>query len=445
MEVYHFVYLLTGLFLGAGAAWFVAKARFQSPQNAQEQLKTRELELQLKMELERSQALGSDLKEMNDELRSERERILELTNQHTRLESDYKNLQENLRTQKEELNQIREKFSAEFKNMANEILEENSKKFTSHNKEQVDQLLKPLGEKITEFEKKVILTNNESMKWNAALKQQVEDLKGANIKMTKEAENLVKALKGDAKAQGNWGERQLEGILEKVGLKKDVHYSREQNLKTEDGNNQRLDFIVNLPDEKSLIIDSKVSLTAYARYFEEEDENKKTTYLKAHLESINTHIKILGEKNYQNLYDITQPDYVMMFVANEPALTIALQQDQALYEKALEKNIVLVSTSTLMATLRTVSYIWKQDAQSKHALEIARQGGALYDKFVNFSEDLLKVGNSLKTTKTQYDAAMNKLVEGKDNLVRKTEKLRELGAKTAKNLDQKLLERSEEG
>ncbi|MEP2024741.1 DNA recombination protein RmuC, partial [Reichenbachiella sp.] len=344
MEVYHFVYLFTGLFLGAGAAWLVAKSKYQNPQSADEQLKAKELEIRLQNELEKVQSLNEKNKENEDKLQGEREMNVQLNNQHTRLESDYRNLQETLKTQKEELNQIREKFSAEFKNMANEILEENSKKFTTHNKEQVDQLLKPLGEKIVEFEKKVVLTNNESMKWNAALKQQVEDLKGANIKMTKEAENLVKALKGDSKAQGNWGERQLEGILEKVGLLKDVHYTREQNFKTEDGNNQRLDFIVNLPDAKSLVIDSKVSLTAYARYFEEEDETRKQTFLKAHLESVNTHIKLLGEKNYQKLYDINQPDYIMLFVANEPALTIALQEDPALYEKALEKNIVLVST-----------------------------------------------------------------------------------------------------
>ncbi|MEP2273823.1 MAG: DNA recombination protein RmuC [Reichenbachiella sp.] len=444
MEVYHFVYLFTGLFLGAGAAWLVAKSKYQNPQSADEQLKAKELEIRLQNELEKVQSLNEKNKENEDKLQGEREMNVQLNNQHTRLESDYRNLQETLKTQKEELNQIREKFSAEFKNMANEILEENSKKFTTHNKEQVDQLLKPLGEKIVEFEKKVVLTNNESMKWNAALKQQVEDLKGANIKMTKEAENLVKALKGDSKAQGNWGERQLEGILEKVGLLKDVHYTREQNFKTEDGNNQRLDFIVNLPDAKSLVIDSKVSLTAYARYFEEEDETRKQTFLKAHLESVNTHIKLLGEKNYQKLYDINQPDYIMLFVANEPALTIALQEDPALYEKALEKNIVLVSTSTLMATLRTVSYIWKQDAQSKNAIEIAKEGGNLYDKFVSFTEDIKKVGVQLATTQNTYQEAAKKLYEGKGNLINRAEKMKKLGAKATKNMDQKLLERSEE-
>lgn len=444
MEVYHFVYLFTGLVLGAGAAWLIAKSKFQNPQNAEEQLKTKELEIRLQAESEKVQSLNERGKEIEQKLQGEREMNVQLNNQHTRLESDYRNLQETLKTQKEELNQIREKFSAEFKNMANEILEENSKKFTTHNKEQVDQLLKPLGEKISEFEKKVVLTNNESMKWNAALKQQVEDLKGANIKMTKEAENLVRALKGDSKTQGNWGERQLEGILEKVGLLKDVHYTREQNFKNEEGNNQRLDFIVNLPDEKSLVIDSKVSLTAYARYFEEDNENKKEEYLKAHLESVNTHIKLLGDKNYQKLYDINQPDYIMLFVANEPALTIALQHDEGLYEKALDKNIVLVSTSTLMATLRTVSYIWKQDAQSKNAIEIAKEGGNLYDKFVAFTEDVKGIGRQLDLTQKVYVEAAKKLYEGKGNLINRAEKMKKLGAKATKNMDQKLLERSGE-
>ncbi|MDW3209052.1 MAG: DNA recombination protein RmuC [Reichenbachiella sp.] len=444
MEVYHFVYLFTGLVLGAGAAWLIAKSKFQNPQNAEEQLKTKELEIRLQAESEKVQSLSERGKEIEQKLQGEREMNVQLNNQHTRLESDYRNLQETLKTQKEELNQIREKFSAEFKNMANEILEENSKKFTTHNKEQVDQLLKPLGEKISEFEKKVVLTNNESMKWNAALKQQVEDLKGANIKMTKEAENLVRALKGDSKTQGNWGERQLEGILEKVGLLKDVHYTREQNFKNEEGNNQRLDFIVNLPDEKSLVIDSKVSLTAYARYFEEDNENKKAEYLKAHLESVNTHIKLLGDKNYQKLYDINQPDYIMLFVANEPALTIALQHDEGLYEKALDKNIVLVSTSTLMATLRTVSYIWKQDAQSKNAIEIAKEGGNLYDKFVAFTEDVKGIGRQLDLTQKVYVEAAKKLYEGKGNLINRAEKMKKLGAKATKNMDQKLLERSGE-
>jgi DNA recombination protein RmuC len=192
------------------------------------------------------------------------------------------------------------------------------------------------------------------------------------------------------------------------------------------------------------VLDSKVSLTAYAQYFDTDDEQERKAYLQKHMTSLHAHIKVLSEKNYQNLYDINQPDYVMMFVANEPALTIALREDPGLYERALENNIVLVSTSTLMATLRTISYIWKQDLQNKNALEIARQAGSLYDKFTAFTEDLIKVGRNIEQTQGAYGDAMKKLSEGRGNLVRRAEKLRELGAKASKQMDQRLIERSEE-
>jgi DNA recombination protein RmuC len=235
---------------------------------------------------------------------------------------------------------------------------------------------------------------------------------------------------------------QLEGILRHAGLEKDVHYFKEQNYKTEDNLNQRLDYVIKLPDDKFLVLDSKVSLTAYANYFEETDDAKKEEYLKQHLASVKGHIKMLSSKNYQSLYEINQPDYVMMFVANEPALTTALREDADLYEEALDKNIVLVSTTTLLATLRTISYIWKQDLQNKNALEIARQAGALYDKFKNFTDDLIKVGNNLKSTQSSYEDAMNKLYDGKGNLISRSERLKELGAKTSKSMDQRLLDRA---
>jgi DNA recombination protein RmuC len=199
-----------------------------------------------------------------------------------------------------------------------------------------------------------------------------------------------------------------------------------------------------MPDDKFLVLDSKVSLTAYSNYFDAEDEAEKAKYLKSHIESINNHIKILGEKNYQSLYEIQQPDYVMMFVANEPALTMALKEDHSLYEKALDKNIVLVSTTTLMATLRTISYIWKQDLQNKNAIDIATQAGQLYDKFVGFTEDLMKVGNNLKTTQNSFSDAMKKLYDGRGNLVRRTEILKELGAKATKTLDKRLIDKATE-
>jgi len=260
--------------------------------------------------------------------------------------------------------------------------------------------------------------------------------------MTQEAKNLTLALRGDSKTQGNWGEMQLEGILEKAGLQKELHYFKEKNYKTEEGANQRLDYIINLPDGKNLVLDSKVSLSAYSRYFEAEDEAARSRYLKEHLNSIYTHIRTLSDKNYQNLHGIGSPDYVMMFIANEPALFLALREDPELYDKAWSRNIVLVGTTTLLATLRTISYIWKQDLRNKNAEEIARQAGALYDKFVGFSEDLIKLGGQLETATKTYKASMNKLTEGTGNLVRRTERLRDLGAQSSKTQNQRLIDRA---
>ena len=259
--------------------------------------------------------------------------------------------------------------------------------------------------------------------------------------MSKEAENLTHALKGDSKTQGNWGELQVENILKKVGLKEGIGYDKEKNFKNEDDDNQRPDYIVNLPDGKNIIIDSKVSLTAYANYFNTKNSDEKKNLLKDHVKSVNNHVKSLSEKNYQNL-ELNQPDYILMFIANEPALGLALIEDSQIYDKALENNIIIVSTSTLLATLSTVAFMWKQDNQNKHALEIARQAGALYDKFCSFSDELIKVGSNIDSTKKTYSDAMKKLVDGKDNLVRKSERLRELGAKASKKINSKLIDRA---
>ncbi|UXX80812.1 DNA recombination protein RmuC [Reichenbachiella carrageenanivorans] len=444
METFHFIYLFTGVFLGAGATWLVAKSKFQNAQNGEDQIKAKELEIQLKMEIERSQSLNSNMKDMNDELRAEREKLMQLSNQHSRLESDHKNLQETLETQKEELNQIREKFTAEFKNMANEILEENSKKFATHNKEQVDQLLKPLGEKIMSFEKKVDETNKENIARNSALKEQIAGFKELNQKITKEAENLVKALKGDTKAQGNWGEFILESILEKSGLEKQREYFVQQSFADDEGNRYQPDVVVKLPDDKSIIVDSKVSLIAYERYANTDDKEEKEKQIKAHLISLRAHIKGLSEKNYQSLYDVEGLDFVLLFIPIEPAFSLAVQKDAELFNDAYSKNIVIVSPATLIATLRTIASIWKQEYQNRNAIEIAKEGGNLYDKFVSFTEDIKKVGVQLATTQNTYQEAAKKLYEGKGNLINRAEKMKKLGAKATKNMDQKLLERSGE-
>ena len=349
--------------------------------------------------------------------------------------------QENLDKRDEELNKMREMLSLEFKNLANEIFDEKTKKIGEVNKENLSSILDPLRENIERFERKVELTNKDALEFNAILKSEINHLKNETLKMRDDANNLANALRGESKTQGDWGEQQMETILNAAGLEKNIHYVREKNIKTESLDNQRLDYIVKLPGEKCIVIDSKVSLVAYVNYYNSEDKEEKKGFLKDHLRSINTHITTLANKNYQDL-DINQPDYILMFMANEPAFKLAVLEDVSLYNKAIDKNIVMVTNSTLFATLKTVAYMWKQDKANKNAIEIARQAGSLYDKFQSFSEDLIKVGNNLNTTKNTYEDAMKKLTDGKDNLVRKTERLRELGAKTSKKINPKLVDRS---
>ena len=349
--------------------------------------------------------------------------------------------QENLDKRDEELNKMREMLSLEFKNLANEIFDEKTKKIGEVNKENLSSILDPLRENIERFERKVELTNKDALEFNAILKSEINHLKNETLKMRDDANNLANALRGESKTQGDWGEQQMETILNAAGLEKNIHYVSEKNIKTESLDNQRLDYIVKLPGEKCIVIDSKVSLVAYVNYYNSEDKEEKKGFLKDHLRSINTHITTLANKNYQDL-DINQPDYILMFMANEPAFKLAVLEDVSLYNKAIDKNIVMVTNSTLFATLKTIAYMWKQDKANKNAIEIARQAGSLYDKFQSFSEDLIKVGNNINTTKGTYDEAMKKLTEGKDNLVRKTERLRELGAKTSKKINDKLIDRA---
>ena len=349
---------------------------------------------------------------------------------------------ENTQQRQDEINQMKEMLTLEFKNLANEIFEEKTKKITDVNKENLSNILDPLKENIARFEKKVESSNKDAVEFNAILKSEINHLKNETLKMRDDANNLANALRGESKTQGDWGEQQMETILNAAGLEKNIHYEKEKNLKNENEDNQRLDYIVKLPGDKCIIIDSKVSLVAYVNYYNSEDKEDKKHYLKEHLKSINTHITTLSNKNYQEL-DINQPDYILMFMANEPAFKLAVLEDVSIYNKAIDRNIVMVTNSTLFATLKTVAYMWKQDKANKNAIEIARQAGSLYDKFQSFSEDLIKVGNNLNTTKNTYEDAMKKLTEGKDNLVRKTERLRELGAKASKKINPKLLDRSE--
>src|SRR5690606_15514082 len=312
------------------------------------------------------------------------------------------------------------------------------------NKLNIETILNPLKEKIKDFETKVESSHKESLEKNASLKQQIEDLSKLNEKINQEAANLTKALKGDSKTQGNWGEVILERILEKSGLEKGREYAIQQSFMTEDNRRIQPDVIVNLPENKSIVIDSKVSLVAFERFFNEEDELEKAQHLKNHVLSVRNHVKLLSNKQYQNIYDIRTLDFVLLFIPIESAFSATIQQDSEIFNFAFERNIVIVSPSTLLATLRTIASIWKFEHQNKNAIEIATQSGALYDKFVGFTEDLINIGKNIDRTKSDYNQAMRKLYEGSGNLVRRAEKLRELGAKANKTISQQLLDRAED-
>ena len=363
--------------------------------------------------------------------------------QLTKKEVDFENLCERNIEQKQEVEKLQEKFTKEFENLANKILEEKTNKFTEQNKENMKNILLPLQDKIQLFERKVEDTHKESIDYHAALRQQILGLREMNEQMSKETINLTKALKGDSKMQGNWGELVLERVLEKSGLEKGREYHVQLSHTNEEGQRVFPDVVINLPDGKKMVVDSKVSLTAYEKYINEDDDALRIVFLKEHVNSIKRHVEQLGEKNYHDLYQIESPDFVLLFIPIEPAFAIALNEDTTLYNKAFERNIVIVTPSTLLATLRTIDSMWANQKQQENAFEIARQAGALYDKFEGFVADLVKVGNKIKDSKTEYDNAMNKLVDGKGNLITSVEKLKKMGAKARKSLPDNVLKRAE--
>lgn len=388
-------------------------------------------------------AFDKQLSAVNNEKEAIRNEKDSLAIQLSKKEVDFENLWERNLEQKQEVEKLQEKFTKEFENLANKILEEKSNKFTEQNKENMKNILTPLQDKIQLFEKKVEDTHKESIDYHAALRQQILGLREMNVQMSKETINLTKALKGDSKMQGNWGELVLERVLEKSGLEKDREYYVQQSHTNTDGQRVFPDVVINLPDGKKMIVDSKVSLTAYEKYINEDDDTLKNSYLKEHVNSIKRHVEQLGEKNYHDLYQIESPDFVLLFIPIEPAFAIALNEDTALYNKAFEKNIVIVTPSTLLATLRTIDSMWANQKQQENAYEIARQAGALYDKFEGFVADLIKVGKKIEESKVEYQGAMNKLVEGNGNLIVSVEKLKKMGAKAKKSLPESILKRAE--
>lgn len=364
-------------------------------------------------------------------------KIIDLNKDLASLEQINFNLDEKLNSQKEDITQLQQRFQSEFENIANRLLEEKSQRFTTQNQTQLNDILNPLREKIKDFEVNIERKFLDETKERASLKSEIENLRSLNQQLSQDAHNLVSALRGDSKTQGDWGEFQLEILLEKAGLLRGVHFQTQTSFSDNNGQQKRPDFIIQLPDNKQVIIDSKVSLKAYEQFFNNEDPSVKSRFLRSHIDSLKNHVKGLSEKNYAGLYQINSPDYVLMFVPIEPALAVAMQEDSQLFTDALERNVVIVSLSTLLATMRTVSFIWKQENQKRNVLEIARQSGLLYDKFVAFIEDLKQIGQKLDMAQSAYYDAMNKLNDSRkygDTLIGRAEKIKELGAKATKQL-----------
>ncbi|HFB65909.1 MAG TPA: DNA recombination protein RmuC [Aeromonadales bacterium] len=338
------------------------------------------------------------------------------------------------------LQQAKEQMNKEFRDLAAQVMEKNSDRFGKQQQENLSNILDPFKEQLGEFRKRVDHVYDIESRDRVSLLKEIEGLKMLNQQITEEASNLTQALKGDRKAQGNWGEVILERVLEASGLQKGREYETQMHLQSHDGNRYLPDVVIHLPENKDIIVDAKVSLSAYERYYAEEDDSLKKNHLKDHIQAIRQHVEKLSDKKYDDLKGINTLDFVIIFIPIEPAYLLAAQEDQNLFSESLARKIIIVSPTTLLATLRIVENVWRFERQNKNAEEIARQAGRLYDKFVGFVGDIDAVGLRLDQAYKSYEEAKNKLVQGKGNLVRSTERLKELGAKTRKQLDENLLE-----
>jgi len=430
-----FAYLAVGIIIGALVGWLLAKLRSASTMD--------QTDLTSKyVAKERFDDLTARLTFTDEEIKEARQSLMLKTEESVTWRQRHESLQQRLNEQKAELENLQERFKNDFKVLAAEVLTATGKTFTDQNRTQLDTLLIPFKEKLENFEKKVEETYEKGQRETVSLKTEVKMLSDQSAKLSKEADNLAKALKGDVKSQGNWGEMILERVLERSGLTKNQEYFLQESHTDADGKRYQTDVLVQLPEGKKIIIDSKVSLVAYDRFVTADNADEQAAALKELSLSMRAHVKGLSEKGYQTLQGLDGLDFVLLFVPIEGAFAAAVQYDNTLFEDAFSRNVVIVSTSTLLATLRTIASVWKQHKQTENAVEIARQAGDLYDKFTAFSEDLVKLGNQMRTATTTYEESMKKLSEGKGNLVGRAEKLRELGIKTSKQLDQRLIDRS---
>ncbi len=442
------IFLVIGLLLGFVPAYLIFKLKTgKSPEHA-DALAELDKEVEknrtaLHIELERTKTLNDRLAESKEELQNERASVISLNTSLAEAKTDFKNIKDKLDNQKQEVEALQKQFTEQFNNLANKILEEKTKKFTQQNRDNLDTILKPLNEKLKDFEKKVEDTYIKNVKDRTDLQVEIKKLYDLNSKISEDANNLTKALKGDVKKQGNWGEVILERILEGSGLENGREYKTQVSLTHTSGKRYQPDVVIYLPENKHVVIDSKVSLVAYERLVNTEIAEDQEKFLKQHIDSIKSHIKELADKQYYSLEGLHSPEYVLMFVPIESSFSIAVKQDTQLFNYAWDNKIVIVSPSTLTATLLTISSIWRQENQTRNALEIAKKSGDLYDKFVGLMTDLVDVGKKLRLTQDAYEASMNKLSEGKGNLVKRVEDLKVLGAKTSKKISQQLLDRAD--
>ncbi|WPU98944.1 DNA recombination protein RmuC [Mucilaginibacter sp. cycad4] len=374
-----------------------------------------------------------------DELLYERTQLAQANQSLESARAYYKSQQEKLQEQKAEIEQVRTQFQREFENVAEKLLKEKSKEFTDINRSNLDVILTPLKENLKAFEDKVEKVYNMEAAERNTLKGVITQLMDLNKQISDEAQNLTKALKGDNKKQGNWGEVILERVLERSGLVKDQEYRIQAAMQATDGTRYQPDVIIDLPDEKHLIIDSKVSLIAYEKLVNADTEDDRKLFAKTHVESIRGHVAGLSAKKYHDLYKINSPDFVLLFVPIESSFSIAVQLDGELFNYAWDRKVVIVSPSTLLATLRTIASMWKQERQNRNVLEIARLSGDMYDKFVGFLGDMDSIGKNIHQTQSAYNNAVNKLSEGRGNLTTTAEKIKKLGAKADKQIDIKYL------
>ncbi|MCO6495978.1 MAG: DNA recombination protein RmuC [Bacteroidetes bacterium] len=433
------VYLILGLAIGFALGWFIRGSKSKDSGENVMQLQNRNAVLESE-----SQAKSKLIAELNQKSEKDKEEIILLNSKNARLESDIKNSETRILEYKEEFEKNEKLLREKFENLANKILDEKTQKFTETNRTNLDIILNPLKEKIADFEKKVEQTYTNETRERHSLKDEVKNLVELNTKLNEEAKNLTQALKGEKKTQGNWGELMLERILESSGLRKGIEY--EDQYSTTGDENQRLypDFVIRLPENKHLIIDSKVSLVAYERYVNAENIEEQKKAINEHIVSVRNHINGLTAKEYFKAKGLNSPDFVLLFMPIESSFAAAIEADSDLFNYAWDRKIVIVSPSTLLATLKTVASLWRLENQNKNAEKIAEEAGSLYDKVNGFVEDLKKLGAQLNTVQGTYNDSFNKLYQGRGNILSKVEKLQLLGAKTSKTIDPNLLDIAKE-